>query len=47
MGSFGSFVAGAVAGIIGLGVISWAVSTYGDSDTDENREDEEDNSCTH
>lgn len=41
MGFFGNFLGGAVAGIVGLGIVSWAVSTFSGEDSDDDAGEEE------
>lgn len=38
MGTLGSFLKGAVAGIIGLGIVSWLVSTSDEEHADDETE---------
>lgn len=41
MDSLGSFISGAVAGIVGLGIASWLVVTLTDNDADNSERGEE------
>lgn len=48
MGLLGTFLRGAVTGIVGLGVLSWLITTCRDDEkANESESDEEDASCCH
>lgn len=36
---FGTFLKGAIAGVVGLGVLSWLVSTFSEDEESEREED--------
>lgn len=38
---FGTFLKGAITGVVGLGVLSWLVSTFSEDDKDETDQEEE------
>lgn len=41
MGTIGSFLKGAVAGVAGLGLLSWFLATQCDKETEDSEQEEE------